>query len=132
MKPEEMPNDDLILDYALAIRTSNGCGWTEKSNPQFCELLRRLNEADALRKENEELKATIDYVASFMSLEDVGDDVASPGVVVSSGNLEYDATVHGVLGYDKCEHPFAQPIVDVLGRACCARIESAKQKEAQS
>ena len=56
MEPKDMPNVDLLIDYVTLARSYSDCEWTEATCPQFVELLRRLNEADALRKENEELR----------------------------------------------------------------------------
>lgn len=56
MSPKEMTNEDLVK----AVRIYDGLMPTLS-----CELLRRLNEADALRKENEELrkdKARLDFL----------------------------------------------------------------------
>lgn len=128
MNPKDMTNEDLFGACISAVRAWPDSRTTYEGDHLWAtytvtraELLRRLDEADALRKVNEELHKALDYVTSFISIEDVGDEVASPGVVVSSERLEEHATINGVLGFDKCEHPFAQPVIDVLMRAAKAK-----------
>lgn len=55
MKLKEMPPADLLTKHSICIRIARSGDWCENSLVTFNEILRRLNEAEALRNENEEL-----------------------------------------------------------------------------
>lgn len=60
MEPKDMTNIDLIDHYLCCFDIV----WISDDNESYYdELLRRLNETDALRKENEELKEEIYFFA---------------------------------------------------------------------
>lgn len=63
MEPKDMTNEELIAQHAEFSGLSERCGTDMKINTALAncyacadELLHRLNEADALRKNNEELR----------------------------------------------------------------------------
>ena len=53
MNQKDMTNSDLLVEL---VNRTKGYGFLNDPKPVISELLRRLDEADALRKENEELR----------------------------------------------------------------------------
>jgi hypothetical protein len=99
------------------------------------ELLRRLDEADALRKENAELQNAIEYIASYMCIDDVGDDETALGICVNQEALEEDLSINGLLyrndfpfdgtaAWHDLPHPmWSQSITNAIKRAAGKALE---------
>jgi len=114
MKPEEMTNEELIINacngYVFALgKEAVDAPEIIESDETSGELLRRLNERDALHKENEELRKDKDRMNWLASCD---------GCI--------DVTIHGkqVIG---CFDISIRPVIDRQ-----LIHESAKQKEAIS
>lgn len=78
MNPKEMANATLF-ERAKNETTNNMPDWpidyTTFEMPCYDELLRRLNERDALRKENEELRKCVQEYADFGDTTWIEDDL---------------------------------------------------------
>jgi len=70
VNPKEMTNEQLVELVSRKHWTSIGCHYTYEGQRGLClaedELLRRLDDADALRKENEELRNALIDARSWM------------------------------------------------------------------
>lgn len=69
MNPKDMTKSDLLVEL---VNRTKGYGFLNDPKPVISELLRRLDSADALRKENEELrkdKERLDWLDERVSWE---------------------------------------------------------------
>lgn len=172
MELKDMTNEQLLAEED-SCQYDDSYPFRETAHGE--EILRRLNEADALRKENEKLKAqnilirgdsaellaeadaysfnlsnmnasiaelrkenevlrkAVDYVASFMSVEDGNEDeycAACPYVSLNYEDFEMDLN-YGLLRRGECENVWRQSLTDVIIRAALTRATRlAKESEA--
>ena len=162
MNPKDMTKEELMTclaeDWDRLGRTAfsdkfwDGGRLQQRVDDYKAELLRRLDEAVALRKENEELQNALEYIASCMWIDDVGDDETVLGLCVNKEALEEDLSINGLLhrndfpcdgtaAWHDLPHPmWSQSITDAIKRAAkkalerinAGRLEAAKAKESEA